>query len=872
MFIWMIKMRTANKRNREARLKVGSALILTVVLTSLLAIVGVLFVMVARVDKMATSSISENRELNFAIDTVTSKIAQELAEDVPGAADLNEEYYDYPDPNNSWLAVLEPYEYNGNYYWRQISDITGHTSNWSSNVRAVVIGEDDIIDYNSLVNNVNTDADADGDGVGDSKWTELEDVTSDKGRPIFAAVRVIDNGAMLNVNTAYKFDPNNFAVTQDGPEQMWRINLMALAGRPGDPATLGEEENLLKARANNGLNVNPYDLDAYNKNVIWRYNKPDSLYTPFDISDELELRYRFLLNHTSIDTRLEQWDLEFRSGTLSTPLASGGGSLDTWFKRVNDAGLLDPNYAYRHIATTYNMDRIINPAGRKMVNVNTANINEIYDAISEALLDREPNAATAGQLAAQLAVNLVDLRDMDAYVTALRVGTNTYYGFEAQPFVSEIGFKINNNNANISSYNNFAIELYNPFYVEIPLGDFRLELHWQSGDVSRIENLTGYVISDESRFVITNNRDASDSFGVADSIRFGGCKENFNLELAKYILLDPDQKTYKLDDWCKDIYLIRHTSAQDIYLDKQSLQENWFPLVVDPNTENTHFYSRPENDWNVVYQDMVPSSGTLGKPNEVTGDKKNYNIPFSLLYDKFITVGDVAKVLTIGPNEDPCDTIGDRLASQPDEEFVRLDLENPAFAGIFQYLTVIDPVSDFIDNDGDGLGIDINDNGFLDANEIDEDEIKVPGRINLNTAPWYVIAQLPWMMPQMMPQIAQAIVTHRDTIAGGFKSVSELMQVPEMGYYAHDANDLENYPDLSYRDGAVDDFEERDVIFSRISNLATVRSDVFTAYILVRIGIDGPQRRVIAIFDRSQVSSPADKVRILALYPVPDPR
>jgi hypothetical protein len=70
----------------------------------------------------------------------------------------------------------------------------------------------------------------------------------------------------------------------------------------------------------------------------------------------------------------------------------------------------------------------------------------------------------------------------------------------------------------------------------------------------------------------------------------------------------------------------------------------------------------------------------------------------------------------------------------------------------------------------------------------------------------------------------------------------------------------------------VDDFEERDVIFSRISNLATVRSDVFTAYILVRIGIDGPQRRVIAIFDRSQVSSPADKVRILALYPVPDPR
>ena len=169
------------------------------------------------------------------------------------------------------------------------------------------------------------------------------------------------------------------------------------------------------------------------------------------------------------------------------------------------------------------------------------------------------------------------------------------------------------------------------------------------------------------------------------------------------------------------------------------------------------------------------------------------------------------------------------------------------------------------------MGIDINGNAILDANEIDEDELKVPGRININTAPWFVIAQLPWMMPQ----IAQAVVVHRDTIAGGFESISELMQVPEMGYYAdpaYDPNDLSSFPDLTSNDGAANDFEERDVIFSRISNLATVRSDVFTAYILVRIGIDGPQKRFMAILDRSLVRSLSDKVRILALHPVPDPR
>ena len=74
------------------------------------------------------------------------------------------------------------------------------------------------------------------------------------------------------------------------------------------------------------------------------------------------------------------------------------------------------------------------------------------------------------------------------------------------------------------------------------------------------------------------------------------------------------------------------------------------------------------------------------------------------------------------------------------------------------------------------------------------------------------------------------------------------------------------------------DFEERDWILSAVANKLTVRSDVFTAYILVRLGHNGPQRRMIAIFDRSNVSIPLrkgqkpDKPRIIALHPVPDPR
>ena len=72
-------------------------------------------------------------------------------------------------------------------------------------------------------------ADADGDGVADSKWIKLDDITSNKGKPIYAAIRIVDNGGMINVNTAYKFDPNvgpADANLIDGSSQT-QINLFA---------------------------------------------------------------------------------------------------------------------------------------------------------------------------------------------------------------------------------------------------------------------------------------------------------------------------------------------------------------------------------------------------------------------------------------------------------------------------------------------------------------------------------------------------------------------------------------------------------------------------------------------------------------------
>jgi len=788
-------METAKKNIRGNSLGAGSALILTVVLTSLLAIVGVLFVMVSRVDQMATSAISENRSLNFAVETVVAKISRELVMDVPGMADPNstpdpnspssqiEEYYDYPDANNLWLASLEPYESGGNYYWRQISRLYS-TSDPNLGLQAAIVPDyQDPADIGPALM-----ADADGDGVADSQWVILSDMSSPKGKPVYVAVRIIDNCAMLNANTAFKLDlsdPNAPARDVAGTSQM-QISFLAMAGRPGFPPAGTEETNLLMARANSGVGVDPLNLRAYERSVIWQYGEPNAPYTPFDMSDELELRYRFLLNHPDIDTRLEAWGGEFRTPALNTPIElsrnpdvssrpnDNAASLADWYKRTGDP--LDTNYAYRHIATTYNMDRIINPSGStfnngKMVNVNAADEDLLRAALREAILQNAPNSLAVEELAAQLAVNIVDLRDRDAQVTVLPVGSETFFGFEAQPFISEITFTISESDADTSTNNHFAIELYNPFDTDIPLGDFRLELRDPNNAIVAGVNLTGHVIADGGRFVITNGADASNALGAASLMSAGSGREDPNLVLATYRHVpDSDPPEYVLDE-TYDVYLIRTVQAVDLYLDRQRTEYAWFVWSTSKNV--TQSYARPDNDWNIVYQEFAAASNTLGAANGLTGTKKNYNLASSA--GDFVTVGDIARVLTVAPGPDPNDMIGVRLEDEPLEERVRLDLRNPTFEKIFQYLTVIDPT--------------LHGHSAL--------ETRIKGRINVNTAPWYVIAQLPWMQPA----IAQAVVAYRDNLGGAFESTSSMLQVPEMGLYAYDAAhasaDLDQFPDLT---------------------------------------------------------------------------
>ena len=81
----------------------GSALIMVVVLTVLLAVIGVLFVMAARIDEMATSSVVYDRELGYAVDSVVELISQRLTNDldIPPATPA----FDYPGISSSGIRA-----------------------------------------------------------------------------------------------------------------------------------------------------------------------------------------------------------------------------------------------------------------------------------------------------------------------------------------------------------------------------------------------------------------------------------------------------------------------------------------------------------------------------------------------------------------------------------------------------------------------------------------------------------------------------------------------------------------------------------------------------------------------------------------------
>jgi DNA uptake protein ComE-like DNA-binding protein len=863
------------RRTKDAR-RNGSAIILAIVLTTLLAMLGVLFLLSSRVNSVATSAVGDNQDLKLAVDSVVAQISQVLASNVPGDPCAPQEYYDYPDPCSnidSWLACMEPYNSGTGYRWRHVTDLYNAfpVPMFSRDIPAAIVPE-----YRPTVGS-GLFADADGDGVSDSIWVQVQangtGITSSKGKPIYAAIRIIDNGGMLNLNTGDKFDP--FDPNHSDGSSQTQINLMALSWRPNDPLfpyNPAAENTLLLMR-------NPSGLPNYENNVVWQYGLPNG-YTPFDISDELELRYRYLINQTSVDTRFEvmkNWQIG-RTYDFQTPIDTNARFNEWEITATADGLFADPNqYAYRHIATTYNCDRIINPAGHKMFNINsplTFDVNSIYNAVRVAL---DPCVFSSVDVA-QITANLMDYIDGPNYptwdprydpnnnVTVVYDSNGTpHYGFERPCiYISEIAqnfYKPADANIDPNIYRSYAIELFKPYWEDDEPNGWQIVTTDLDPNGDLVSNTTPIIWTGSRRFHVLANInttvpeanipiDFNDIAGPNDFSGFDPSKlihqpqaADINFAKATNIVL----QRYVNGSWIPvDVFVVPQAEAYGSrWLDAMDGQPRSFERDITVNRCVRRILNTSVT---------VP---TLGHANSFAAPPGSLMIQAHPANKPFTNVGEIGQLLSR-------DQIS--VDQNSTEAEVRLNLAEPNFQNLFNYLTVMDP----------------NDHSQPAA------ETKIKGRININTAPWFVLAQLPWLSYHTPNyELARSIVNNRDTY-GAFKSTGELLRVINS---FNDFNSMSYYQGkaipaglLTPPDGTGDTFEERDVIFDRISNLVTVRSDVFTAYILVRIGPTGPQKRAIAIFDRSNIvpnlaynpnDNPAryfGKVKVIAIQPVPDPR
>lgn len=247
----------------------------------------------------------------------------------------------------------------------------------------------------------------------------------------------------------------------------------------------------------------------------------------------------------------------------------------------------------------------------------------------------------------------------------------------------------------------------------------------------------------------------------------------------------------------------------------------------------------------------LPTSKTIGT------DNVNFtNIRQLIIANKdFISLGELGHLLSVGYTTSYSYTMDASYATSTNYvDNAKINLFGGTYTTVQEYFTIVDPKDDTIDDDADGaIGTDTGNQ----SGDIDGPEIQVPGRININTALSGVLAALPGTSTKTSIGTWSALIQsdmgysliNNIINARPFSTTGQITSVTGMDYFSNDNIDNDG-------DGFVDDKDEKDLIFTSISNLLTTHTNVFTVYVTARIvNADASQtlaeKKLVAIVDRS---------------------
>ena len=439
------------------------------------------------------------------------------------------------------------------------------------------------------------------------------------------------------------------------------------------------------------------------------------------------------------------------------------------------------------------------------------------------------------------------------------------FGYERQPFISDVYVNWDGGPSATpgSQLLGFAIELVNPYDQPISLSGWTFNI--------------GSLYSPSPHSFTTANGTISIPAATSPSapgrliLRSGTVTITTSDTYFIYNLPDPTSPSgATLVNWIEATYLTQDVSIKLLRPAPAGLSSNSLCADIVDSTvfsgaigfPGEYMILRDDTDWKFVFADYapgitisVPADNKLGTINNVSVGTSN-GFQLAVPDDQYpLCRWHDLEVLSLFGNDDAA-------AATP------LSVTDKIFAAAATDLHY------------DLATVTSNPSGYLcTINRPDTGTL--PGRININTAPVHVIAAaIPPTLadPNIIDpngvvafsalDLAQTIVDYRDT-NGPYKKLSDLLNIS--GFKQYTTGGI--WADENVGQQSIDDdIEERDWILSNLANKFTVRSDVFTAYILVRLGEDGPQRRMVAIFDRSNVWDNTDRPRLVALHSVPDSR
>jgi len=517
---------------------------------------------------------------------------------------------------------------------------------------------------------------------------------------------------------------------------------------------------------------------------------------PFGILSEAEI-----MGTTSYTSRLETI---FNSQSISE---SDQSSLNSWLTTYSADTILCPSYQLDSGTSTtmLNINALVNNQGAYTAGYYDSDkkVEMIMDVLA-AGGEFTGAAGTSNYVELrQLAVNIKDFIDSDSIVTTYddpSVPGDTYYGVERTPYINEVEAQVN---GATSSGNGKFIELFNPYDAAIDLTNWTI-----TGTTMPQVTLTG-TIGSQNYYVVADDSAAYVTFAYEG-------------------VTTPDQEDPKIN----------------------SLENNGEVLTLRDDSNNivqVTDYGNATNDKSRQLNDPRPaplendkglSSIDSNNPwrwnDEITITAGNNNNNFDP------TKGDDGWESTTPTHWDSFIVANRRFSNKGYIGFIHngrqwssfLIDSSIAYPNVFQYFTVIDPSMDNIDNDGDG-DIDSADTGSQ-SGDFDGQEHRIPGLINVNTAPENVLLSLP-----NLATIADDIATSNDK---PFTSIGDLVD------------------DVTQITGSGTKWE-KEKTFRSISNLITTRSNVFTVYVTAQVteeDVSDPpnttvyaEKRILAIVDRS---------------------